>query len=336
MWTNKSLPPHITAVNTNEMTRKEWEEFRGTLTTLGGSDVGTCVGLNRWKSNIELFYEKLKLYKKNFNDSVPMMMGRELEHNIRGLFKYYDVENPDALLDNYHNGNAINVVRQRHATFFNEKFPELHANIDGIVKLQGREGFGILEIKYQSGQAVRLWENGINPSYLIQIMAYMRVTGLQYGVLCTILDANQWKVHVIERDDDMWNNHIYPLIQDFHERLRTAQIELEGIRDEEERVNLAWHYEPQAFEEQAKPYEAFLSEYAKRRETELVMEGDEKLFKMAFEADQLSKASKQAENAARNAKNAVRSEMLKQGASVATFGDKGSVTYRKHLRINIK
>jgi len=336
MWTNKSLPSHITAVNTSQMTRKQWEEFRKSLNTLGGSDVGTCIGLNRWKSNIELFYEKLGLYNKGDFDSVPMMMGRELESNIRSLFKYYNVENPKEFLDNYRNKKEINIVRQRHATFFNENIPEVHANIDGIVRLQGREDYGVLEIKYQSGQAVRLWENGINPSYLVQLTAYMQLLELNYGVLCIIVDSNQWNVHVIERNDDFWNK-IYPQIQEFHERIVEAKGGLSYLDTDDEKINEAYIYEPETlFKEQSKPYESFLSDYAKRREKEMVIEGDEIMYQMALEVERLNDIAKEAESEARDAKNRLKKAILNMGASVINFGDKGSVTYRTQLRLNLK
>lgn len=338
MWTNKSLPPHIHAVNTSEMTRKQWENFRSSLTTLGGSDVGTCIGLNRWKSNVELFYEKLGLYNKGDFDSIPMMMGRELEHNIRTLFKYYDVENPKEFLDNYRNKKEVNMVRQRHATFFNDKIPEIHANIDGIVRLKNRDknDYGVLEIKYQSGQAVRLWENGINPSYLVQLTAYMQLLELDYGVLCIIVDSNQWNVHVIERNDEFWNN-IYPSIQEFHECIMTAKEALSDFKSDDEKINEAYIYEPETlFKDQSKPYESFLSEYAKRREKELVIEGDEIMYEMALEVERLNDIAKEAENESRDAKNRLKKAILNMGASVINFGERGSVTYRTQLRLNLK
>lgn len=335
MITNKSLPKHIKAVDTSKMSRKEWEQFRGTLTTLGGSDVGTCIGLNRWKSNVELFYEKLKLYKREFHDSIPMMMGRELETTIRRLISYYDVENPDSFLDNYHSGNKVNLVRQRHATFFNDECPELHANIDALIKLQGRDEWGVAEIKYQSGQATRVWENGINPSYIAQSMAYMRVLGLKYAVLVLIEDANQWNVHVIEWDEELWNR-FYPTIKEFVEQLSMAKSMISDSVDESERFQIAATFEPTAYEEQAKPYEAFLSDYAKTRDNELVVEGDEEMLKIAVDIVERSESLKKAEEELRHRKNLVRKYMLDNEAQVITFGESGNITYRSQLRFNIK
>jgi len=335
MITNKSLPKHIKAVDTSKMSRKEWEQFRGTLTTLGGSDVGTCIGLNRWKSNIELFYEKLKLYKREFHDSIPMMMGRELEASIRKLIAYYDIDNPDAFLDNYHSGNKVNLVRQRHATFFNDNVPELHANIDGLIKIKGREDWGVAEIKYQSGQSTRVWENGINPSYIAQSMAYMEVLELDYAVLVLIEDANQWNVHVIERNDELWAQ-FYPTIKDFVERLSMAKSMIEDSVDESEKFQQASTFEPTAYTEQAKPYESFLSDYAKTRDNELVVEGDEETLLIAKDIVERSEELKGLEEQLRHRKNLVRKYMLDNQAQVITFGDAGNITYRSQLRFNIK
>lgn len=335
MITNKSLPKHIKAVNTSKMSRKEWEQFRGTLATLGGSDVGTCIGLNRWKSNVELFYEKLKLYKREFHDSIPMMMGRELETTIRRLIPYYDVENPNTFLDNYHSGNKVNLVRQRHATFFNDECPELHANIDALIRLQGRDQWGVAEIKYQSGQAARVWENGINPSYIAQSMAYMRVLGLKYAVLVLIEDANQWNVHVIEWDEELWNR-FYPTIKEFVEQLSMAKSMISDSVDESESFQVASTFEPVAYEEQSKPYESFLSDYAKTRDNELVVEGDAEMLKIAVDIVERSEDLKKAEEQLRHRKNLVRKYMLDNQSQVITFGESGNITYRSQLRFNIK
>jgi len=335
MFTNRTLPKHIKSVDTGKMSRKEWEDFRSSLSTLGGSDVGACVGLSRWKSNIELFYEKLRMYKKEFHDSVPMIMGRELEDNIRKLFAYYDVENPDDFVDNYAAKNKVNSVRQRKATFFNERMPELHANIDGICKLAGRESWGILEIKYQSGQAVRMWENNLNPSYIAQLITYMEIMEAEYGVLIVIEDANKWHVHVIERNQNFWGN-IYPTIQEFYSCVKIAETLIDSTPIEAEQFSLAASAEPPSFQEQSKPYESFLSSYAKAKETQLIIEGTQEMLDTALEIKTLQDEMTNIEDKQRHLKNQVRKYMIDNQAQVINFGDKGSITYRNQLRFNIK
>lgn len=334
MITNKTLPKNISYVDISKMSRKEWEKFRASQNTLGGSDVGTCVGLNRWKSNVELFYEKLKLYKREFHDSVPMLMGRELEAEIRRLFQYYDVDEPESFVDNYNAGLKVNSVRQRKATFINSKYPEFHANIDGLVKLKGRKKWGVCEIKYQSGQATRLWESSINPSYLAQLITYVQLMECEYGVLIIIEDANRWNVHVIERNETFFN-HIYPTIQSFHQNLLTASVMIEDL-DEAEQFAVAAAYEPEPYKEQSEPYQSFLSDYAKQKEAELVIEGDDEIWDMCESVSHLMTRVKDVENELQHAKNLVRKYMIDNGAQVITFGARGNVSYRTSLRFNIK
>ena len=317
------------------MSRKEWEQFRSSLNTLGGSDVGACIGLSKWKSNIELFYEKLNLYKKEFHDSVPMIMGRELEDNIRKLFAYYDIENPDSFVDNYAQGKKVNSVRQRKATFFNTLVPELHANIDGITKIKGRRDWGILEIKYQSGQAVRMWENNLNPSYIAQVVAYMEVMEASYGVLVVIEDANKWNVHVIERNPDFWGR-VYPTIQEFYESIQVAEVLRDSTPNEEEQFSLVASAEPESFKEQSKPYESFLSGYARAKETQLVLEGSDEMYTTAMSIKDLQNEITNLEDESRHLKNSIRKFMIDNNAQVINFGDRGSITYRNQLRFNIK
>lgn len=334
MITNKTLPKHIGYVDISKMTRKQWEAFRASQNTLGGSDVGTCVGLNRWKSNVELFYEKLKLYKREFHDSVPMLMGRELEAEIRRMFQYYDVEDPNSFVDNFNSGKKVNLVRQRKATFVNSKYPEIHANIDGLVRLKGRKGWGVCEIKYQSGQATRLWESNINPSYLAQLITYVQVMECDYGVMIIIEDANRWNVHVIERNETFFGN-IYPTIQQFHQNLITASVEIDGL-PEAEQFAIAAAYEPEPYKEQSEPYQLFLSEYAKQKESEIVIEGDDEAWDLCESVHHLMLRVKDLEGDLQHAKNLVRKYMIDNGAQVITFGERGNVSFRTSLRFNIK
>ncbi|WP_316964756.1 YqaJ viral recombinase family protein [Mammaliicoccus sciuri] len=43
-------------VSTKDMSRKEWLKLR--QTGIGGSDAGTILGINKWKSPIQLYFEK--------------------------------------------------------------------------------------------------------------------------------------------------------------------------------------------------------------------------------------------------------------------------------------
>jgi hypothetical protein len=163
----------------------------------------------------------------------------------------------------------------------------------------------------------------------------MEVLDLDYGVLVLIEDANQWNVHVIERNDALWAQ-FYPTIKDFTERLSMAKSMIEDSVAESERFQHASSFEPNSYPEQSKPYESFLSEYAKTRDNELVIEGDEETLAIAKDIVERSEELKALEEQLRHRKNIIRKYMLDNGAQVLTFGGSGNVSYRNQLRFNIK
>jgi hypothetical protein len=105
---------------------------------------------------------------------------------------------------------------------------------------------------------------------------------------------------------------------------------------ESERFQHASSFEPNSYPEQSKPYESFLSEYAKTRDNELVIEGDEETLAIAKDIVERSEELKALEEQLRHRKNIIRKYMLDNGAQVLTFGGSGNVSYRNQLRFNIK
>ena len=53
----------VPAINTQRMSRKEWQEFRSSYKLLGGSELGTVIGLDEYKSPLALWREKIGYVK---------------------------------------------------------------------------------------------------------------------------------------------------------------------------------------------------------------------------------------------------------------------------------
>ena len=111
--------------------RKEWIEA---LTThIGGSDASACVGMNPYKSNVELWEEKTgRRIPEDISDKDYVIYGTKAEHYLRELFA---LDFPE-----------YRVIYQENNMFLNEAYPWMHASLDGeLVDQDGRHG--ILEIK---------------------------------------------------------------------------------------------------------------------------------------------------------------------------------------------
>ncbi|MDU4479989.1 YqaJ viral recombinase family protein, partial [Clostridium sp.] len=69
--------------NTKDMTNEEWLEWR--KKGIGGSDVATICGLNKYKSALELWMEK-RGYKQDEEAGESAYWGTTLEHIVREEF----------------------------------------------------------------------------------------------------------------------------------------------------------------------------------------------------------------------------------------------------------
>lgn len=174
--------------------RSEWLKNR---TKIGGSDASCIVGMNPYKSNVDLWLEKTgQATPEDISNKEYVKYGTEAEMYLRELFK---LDFPQYKVDYIENN-----------MYFNSDFPFAHASIDGwITDEQGRRG--VLEIKtteiLQSQQREK-WNNKIPDNYYIQVLHYLMVTEFDFAVLKaqlkTVFDGVpylQTKHYFIERED---------------------------------------------------------------------------------------------------------------------------------------
>ena len=197
--------------------RSEWLKNRSRI---GGSDASAIVGLNPYKTNIELWEEKTgKRQSEDISDKPYVQYGTQAEMHLRELFgldfPQYQVE--------YVDNNM----------FLNDEFPFGHASLDGwLTDQDGRKG--ILEIKTTeilNSMHREKWNKRIPDNYYIQILHYLMITGFDFAVLKaqlkTVFDGVsylQTKHYHIERKDVL--DDIEYLAQEerkFWEKVQTGQ-----------------------------------------------------------------------------------------------------------------
>lgn len=174
--------------------RDEWLKNR---TKIGGSDASAVVGLNPYKTNVELWMEKIgQTVPEDISDKPYVRYGTQAEMHLRGLFR---LDFPQYIVE-YVDNNM----------FLNDEYPWAHASLDGwLADQDGRKG--ILEIKtteiLQSMQKEK-WNHRIPDNYYIQILHYLMVTGFDFAVLKAQLKTVfngvpylQTKHYFIERSD---------------------------------------------------------------------------------------------------------------------------------------
>lgn len=150
--------------------RDEWLEHRAGK--IGGSDASCIVGMNPYKSNVELWEEKTgKKQAEDISDKPYVKYGTEAEEHLRALFT---LDFPQ-----------FKVSYEENNMWLNDSHPFTHASLDGWLEdEQGRKG--ILEIKttniLQSMQKEK-WKNRIPDNYYIQVLHYLMVTEFDFAIL---------------------------------------------------------------------------------------------------------------------------------------------------------
>lgn len=170
-------------VDTSNLSREEWLEWRNT--GIGGSDVATLCGLNKYKSKVELWLEKTGQIKPKESGEAAYW-GTIMEPIIRKEFSLRTHLN----------------VRLVPSMLKHPTYSFMHANLDGIVD-DPVYGECIFEAKASSVYRLDEWEESIPEGYILQVQHYMAVTGFERAYVAVLIGGNQFKYKMIERDDEL-------------------------------------------------------------------------------------------------------------------------------------
>ena len=176
--------------------REEWLKARKSY--IGGSEASCIVGMNPYRSNIELWEEKTgRREPEDISEKDFVKYGTLAEEHLRALFA---LDFPQ-----------YEVFYTENNLWLNDKFPFGHASLDGwlVEKETGRKG--ILEIKttniLQSMQKEK-WNHRIPDNYFIQCLHYLAITEFDFVCLRASLKYNydgeiflNIKHYTIEREE---------------------------------------------------------------------------------------------------------------------------------------
>ncbi len=182
--------PALRLVSTKELPREDWLQIR--KQGVGSTDAAAALGLNPYKSQLELWLEKTgrdtTLPKAAPHDEEsPMYWGNVLEPIVAW---HYSKRTK-------HKVRRINAVLQHP----NPELPWMLANIDREVI--GAADVQILECKTAGTNGARLWKEGV-PEYVhLQVMHQLAVTGKQAADVAVLLGGQTLEIHRIERDEQM-------------------------------------------------------------------------------------------------------------------------------------
>lgn len=180
--------PHtaLRLVDTKGLDRDAWLEVR--KGGIGSSDAAAAVGLNPYKSPLELWMEKTGRASSNgehagFDD--PRYWGTLLEPYVAVAYQQ----------------KTGRRVRKVNAVLQHPSFPFMLANIDREVV--GSAEVQILECKTAGEFGSRLWRDGVPEYVQIQVQHQLAVTGKAAADVAVLLCGQQLEIFRITRDEDV-------------------------------------------------------------------------------------------------------------------------------------
>lgn len=183
-----------TLLGTFEPDSPEWHEARAA--GIGGSEVGTIMGLNPWESAFTLAHKRLGLIPTEPLTSMAVKLGKLLEQPILEMFQ---AEHPD-----------FNVVTT--GTYAKGIF---HANPDALI-ISENETI-LIEVKTSRNY----WDE-VPPAYIAQVQHYLDVLDLDTAVIVALVGMD-YKEYWIERDDFQIKNQRL-MVEKFWEGLQNGEV----------------------------------------------------------------------------------------------------------------
>lgn len=201
-------------VSTAEQDKDEEAWLLARTKGIGGSDIGTICGVNKYSSPRMLFFKKTGQYEDaefaSFSEASleRMHFGHKLE---------------PVVADEYIRREQKKVVICP-ATLASKEHPWALANVDRVIVDEDGEPYGILEIKTADARLLKDWEEGDLPqSYLYQLQWYLMVTGFKYGAIAALIGGNRYVMYEVYADEYLhkemleaggyfWNYNVKQLI----------------------------------------------------------------------------------------------------------------------------
>lgn len=151
---------------------------------IGGSDIGTIMGVNPWKSAYTLWAEKTGLIEtKDISNELAVWFGAKEEDIVAERFTFETGKR----------------TKKSNYAWQCREYPYLRGHVDRMVVNEP----GGLECKTTSAYNKTDFESGdIPPMHYWQCMLYMALTGCRYWYLATKRNNNEFHILRIDRDPE--------------------------------------------------------------------------------------------------------------------------------------
>lgn len=170
---------------TPEEVNAKWVESR--KTGIGGSDVASIMGLNRYSSPYEVWMVKTgRADSPDLSGKQAVEWGNRLEPLVADKFAECHPELR---------------VEVKEATLVSKERPWAFANLDRLLT-DGNGRHGILEVKTAGAFRAPDWEDGVPVYYQTQVAHYMAVTGFDYAYFAVLIGGQEYREFRYDRDEE--------------------------------------------------------------------------------------------------------------------------------------
>lgn len=170
-------------IPTKNMSREDWLQLR--RTSIGGSDVATILGFNKYKSPYQLWLDKTGQIDIDASDpSEAAYWGNVFEETVAKEFTK----------------RTGAKVRNDNHMYFHREYDFLSANVDRQVVGEN----AILECKTASMFLSDKWEGeNIPDQYIFQVQHYLNVLDKAYAYIAVLVGGQKFQWKRIERDQEL-------------------------------------------------------------------------------------------------------------------------------------
>lgn len=316
---------------TGDMTREQWLGFR--VRGIGASEVAAVMGLNQYKSTIELFYDKLGQVVYNF-ENMAMFCGKELETFIAKMWEYWE-GSEESMIENFRAGRKVRRCQRVNAYIQNPEFPWLFVSLDRKINRGARQEEGSLEIKTIAQYEADKWEGGLPPAYVVQVQTQILVCGFTFGEMAVFNDNRSLDVLPFEFNRQICDG-IIDTTKKFWDKVEKARrwltVQYEAKRTFNFKMVQECEKEIQALEpppDNTQAYADFLKKkYAIADPGERT--GTEAQRVLGLQHRGLAPLIAALEREKLGYENALKNSM-KDGCDKLTFGDKGFISWRNDV-----
>lgn len=154
---------------------------------IGGSDISAVMGMNRWKTPLQLWLEKTgSTEPADLSKVEAVQLGTELEEFVAQKFAR----------------ETGKQVRVQSKMYIHPKYEYMVAHVDRLITSSDE----LLECKTCSFFKKDEWENdGIPQEYVLQVMWYMGITGRKKAWIAVLIGGQSFKYKEVEFDQELFD-----------------------------------------------------------------------------------------------------------------------------------